>query len=207
MPRNGLHVRPATADDLPAMVELGSGLREALLPGPDAGLRPGTPAARAALEQRLRNALGSPERRLVLAVADEQPVAMALFTVAPTNPLVDTPAVYLTHLVVDDRHRRRGAGRAIVAAAAAYADERGLEQLIVSARPTDRDTNRFFARLGFAPLTVRRAAPVAVVRRRLAADEPRFALVARRRPRRALMLQPLPPQPATHDVPTLEPDL
>lgn len=204
MPRNGLRVRPATADDLPAMVELGSELREALLPGSDGGLRPGTPAARAALEHRLRDALDSPGRRLVLAVADEQPVAMALFTVAPSNTLVDTPALYVTHLVVDDRHRRRGAGRAIVAAAAAYADERGLDQLVVSARPADRDTNRFFARLGFAPLTVRRAASVAAVRRRLAAEEPRRGLVTRRRPRRPLVRSP---QSAAHDVPTLEPDL
>jgi hypothetical protein len=34
----------------------------------------------------------------------------------------------------------------------------------VSVHPGSRDANRFFARLGFAPMAVRRVAPVAVVR-------------------------------------------
>ena len=39
--------------------------------------------------------------------------------------------------------------------------------------PGSRDANRFFARLGFAPLAVRRVAPVAVVRRRLTGTDVR----------------------------------
>jgi hypothetical protein len=39
---------------------------------------------------------------------------------------------------------------------------------VVSVTPTSRDANRFFARLGFAPLVIRRVAPLSVVRRRLA---------------------------------------
>ena len=96
---------------------------------------------------------------------------MALLTVAPANALLDLPAVHMSHAVVPDRHRRRGAGRALVAAAAAYAEEHGVEQLVVSVHPGSREANRFFARLGFAPLAVRRVAPVAAVRRRLAAGE------------------------------------
>ena len=79
----------------------------------------------------------------------------------------------MSHAVVADRHRRRGAGRALVAAAAAFAEERGLDQLVVSVHPGSREANRFFARLGFAPLAVRRSAPVAAVRRRLPHGEAR----------------------------------
>jgi hypothetical protein len=51
--------------------------------------------------------------------------------------------------------------------------------------PGSRDANRFFARLGFAPMVVRRVAPVAVVRRHLSQGEARpVDHVVRRRPRR-----------------------
>lgn len=207
MPRNGLHVRPATPDDLPALVELGSQLREALLPSADGGLRPGTPAARAVLEQRLRDTLGAPARRVVLAVTEDGvPVGMAVFSVGPCNALLDAPALHVTHVVVDDRYRRSGAGRALVGAATACAEELGIDQLLVSVRPTDRESNRFFARLGFAPLTVRRAAPVATVRRRLAQTEPAGGLALRRRARRPVAVAALAGPPAAPDVRTLGPE-
>jgi ribosomal protein S18 acetylase RimI-like enzyme len=188
-------VRPAGAGDLAALLELAAELREALLPTAEAGLRPGSPAGRAALEQRLREALDSQDRQLVLVVDDrDEPLGMALFTVASANALLDVPALHMTHAVVGDRHRRRGAGRALVAAAAAAAEERGLDQVVVSVRAGSREANRFFARLGFAPLAVRRAATVGVVRRRLAQDElgPVGARLRARRP----LVPPIPAQPA-----------
>jgi predicted GNAT family acetyltransferase len=117
---------------------------------------------------------------------------MALLCVAPANALVDIPAVHMSHAVVGDRHKRRGAGRALVCAAAAYAEQRGIEQLVVSVHPGSRDANRFFARLGSPPLAVRRTAPVAAVRRRLGQAETRpVADHVVRRPRTA------PPRRAT----------
>jgi GNAT superfamily N-acetyltransferase len=201
-------VRPASEADLPVMVDLASELREALVPAHDGGLRPGTPAARSALEQRLRDALESPDRQLVLVDGDDgRPVAMALFTVSCPNALLDESALHMSHAMVDDRHRRRGAGRALVAAAAACADERGIEQIVVSVRPGARDANRFFSRLGFAPLAVRRTASVVGVRRRLAQSEPGLGLGARRvrRGRASVPLQHVPPAPAVAATP--EPQL
>lgn len=184
MVRSALRVRPAEVEDLPALVALG----EELLPNPaEAARTRGTPAgARAALEQRYLEALEDPHRHLVVVVnGAQEPVGMALLTVAPANALLDLPAVHMSHAVVSDRHKRRGAGKALVAAAAAFADARGLEQIVVSVQPGSRDANRFFARLGFAPIAVRRVAPVAVVRRRLSQGESRPAdHVVRRRPRR-----------------------
>lgn len=187
MPRSALSVRPARTVDLPALVDLAGELREALLPAAEAGLRPASPAGRAALEQRLSEALDSPERQLVLVVGDDdEPLGMALFTVGSANALFDAPALHMTHVVVGDRHRRRGAGRALVAAAVATAEERGLDSVVVSVRAGSREANRFFARLGFAPLAVRRAATVGTVRRRLAQGEVGPA-GTRRRVRRPLL--------------------
>jgi N-acetylglutamate synthase-like GNAT family acetyltransferase len=115
---------------------------------------------------------------------------MALLTVGTANALLDVPAVSMSHAVVGDRHKRRGAGKALVAAAAAHAEQLGIDQLVVSVHPGSRDANRFFARLGFAPLAVRRTAPVSAVRRRLAQTDNRSVAdhVVRRRPLRGTRL-------------------
>jgi ribosomal protein S18 acetylase RimI-like enzyme len=168
------------------LIALGDELREQLIPS--ASLRGATgAAARQQLEARYAEALAADDRRLVVAACTgpqgEEILAMGLMSIGSTNSLVDVPAVYLSNAIVADRHRRRGAGRALVAAAAAYADEKGIEQIVVTVHPADRDANRFLARLGFAPVDVRRAAPVSSVRRRLMATElgPIEHMVRRRR--------------------------
>jgi GNAT superfamily N-acetyltransferase len=203
---NAVRVRPATAEDIPAMLSFAEELREQLGPSVERKRARSTPAAgRAALAARYAEALDDPDRHVVLAVADDDTaLGMALFTVAPANALLDIPALHVNHAVVADRHKRRGAGKALVAAAAAFAEERGLDQVVVSVHPGSRDANRFFARLGFAPLAVRRVAPTAVVRRRLAlGDAPPTEHVARRRPHR---LRRLPAGAALRPVRSAEPD-
>lgn len=203
MPWTAVRVRPATLADLPALLAFGEELRDRLLPAPESKRSRATPVvARSGLEARYAEALGDPDRQVVVAVGEEDaPLGMALFTIAPANALLDLPALHVTHTVVADRHKRRGAGKALVGAAAAYAEEKGLEQVVVSVNPGSREANRFFARLGFAPLAVRRVAPVAVIRRRLqAGDAVTVDHVVRRRPRRTVRLRsgapPLPLGPA-----------
>lgn len=190
MPWCPVRVRPVTLDDLPALLEFGDELRGQVLPV-EGGTRTrgGTMAGRAAIAQRYTEAIADPERHLVLAVGGqdggpEEPLGMALLTISTANALLDIPAVHVSHAVVSDRHRRRGAGKALVAAAAAFAEEHGIEQLVVSVHPGSREAARFFARLGFVPLVVRRTAPVSVVRRRLSLGERAAEHVVRRRSRR-----------------------
>ncbi|MCU1674135.1 MAG: family N-acetyltransferase [Frankiales bacterium] len=198
MPWTAVHVRPATADDLPALLDFAEQLRDQLLPAPESKRSRGT---RGALDSRYLDAISDPDRHLVVACDDDdRPLGMALMTVAPANALLDLPALHVSHAVVADGSERRGAGKALVAAAAAYAEDHGLEQVVVSVNPGSRDANRFFARLGFAPLAVRRVAPVSVIRRRLqVADAGTADHVVRRRPRRAVRLRPgaLPLGPAS----------
>lgn len=190
MTRPTLRVRPAHSGDLPALLALGEEMREQLLTGEHRRAR-GSDSARAALEARYGEALADRRRHVVVVVdgpeGSEEVLGMALLTVAPTNALLDAPAVHMNHAVVADRHRRRGAGRALVSAAAAFAEERGVDQIVVSVHPGSRESNRFFARLGFAPLAVRRSAPVAAVLRHLSAGEARpveHVVRRRRRPER-----------------------
>jgi ribosomal protein S18 acetylase RimI-like enzyme len=181
---HSVRVRSALDQDLPVLLELGEEMREQLLSETPVRGRSAS-AGRAALEQRYQGAITDPDRHLVLAVTGppeaEQVLGMAMFTVASANALLDIPAVHVTHAVVAGRHRRRGAGKALVSAAAAFAEERGIEQLVVSVNPGSREAARFFARLGFAPLAVRRTAPVSVVRRRLALSERATQALPRRR--------------------------
>jgi GNAT superfamily N-acetyltransferase len=188
MARTPLRVRPAVEADLPALLAFGTELRDQLLPTADRGmrLRGGSAVARSQLEPRYLEALSDPDRHLVVVVGeDDQPLGMALFCIAPANALLDLPVVHMSHSMVADRHKRRGAGKALVAAAATFAEEHGLEHLVAAVAPGSRDANRFFARLGFAPLAVRRVAVVSVVRRRLASPESRtLESVVQRRHRR-----------------------
>lgn len=180
-----VRVRAVEDADLPVLLALGDELREQLL-SPETPLRGRSAnAGRASLEQRYVDAVADPDRHLVLAVEGpseaEVVLGMAMLTVGPTNALLDIPAVHVTHVVVSGRHRKRGAGRALVAAAAAFAEERGIDQLVVSVNPGSREAARFFARLGFAPVAVRRSAPVSVVKRRLVLGERSAEPLARRR--------------------------
>ena len=52
-----------------------------------------------------------------------------------------------------------------------HAAEQGIDQIVVAVATNDRDANRYLARLGFAPLVVRRIANTAVLRRSLGMTE------------------------------------
>jgi N-acetylglutamate synthase-like GNAT family acetyltransferase len=78
-----------------------------------------------------------------------------------------TPAVHVTHLLVAPSHRRRGVGRALLAAAVHLADEHGVDRVLATAASGSREANRYLARLGFAPLVVHRVASTTALRRSL----------------------------------------
>ncbi len=82
-----------------------------------------------------------------------------------------TPVLHVTHLIVAPEQRRRGVGRALLAAAVHLADERGLDRVLATAASGSREGNRYLARLGFAPLVVHRIAPTSVLRRSLGMAE------------------------------------
>jgi GNAT superfamily N-acetyltransferase len=173
-------VRAATLDDVPALLELWAELRdiggrmERLIPGPDA----------AGLRERLTDIADDPAARSLVAEVDGQVAGMVLLIAAPFAPLFDQRSVHAHYLHVKDGFRRRGVGKALLAAAVTFADEVGAEHVITSVLPQMRETQRFYARLGFGPVVVRRSATVSVLRRRLAptgAGSVTDNLLARRR--------------------------
>jgi len=172
--RAAVTVREARPDDMPELLDLWRELRD------QTPRRTGrAPDALAATEARYTEAMRNPGCRLVVAECARELIGMVLLCVGSATTIVDTPAVEMTHMVVAGRHRRLGAGKALVAAAASYAEELGVDQVVTSARPQDREVNRFYARLGFGPLVVRRVATVSALRRQLSGVDGRAALLRR----------------------------
>ena len=111
--------------------------------------------------------------RLVYACLDGEPVGLASFTVVGRGLMAASSAVLVDVVHVTDSRRKSGAGTALLREAVVFADEVAASDVVVNVPPTARDVNRFYARLGFAPLVVRRSAPLGLLRRKLGV-EPRL---------------------------------
>ena len=170
MIRAAVSVREATPEDMSVLLELWQQLRDR---GRRRTPRLAGPAVLEQVTQRYLAAMNDPGCRLVVAEAEGEVVGMALYVLGSASALLDLPAVEMSHLCVAEGHARRGIGKALTAAAAGYADELGVDQVVVGVLPQDRDSNRFYARLGFAPVVVRRVATVTALRRLLSPGERR----------------------------------
>jgi GNAT superfamily N-acetyltransferase len=155
--------REATKDDLDALTALWSELRQV---GGRAE-RAVNPVAVADITDRLLEALETHSCRILLATVDGEAAGMAVLRVIRPDPLSTSRIAQVTHFVVARGKRRLGVGRALLAAAAEFAEDQQVEHVGVGVYPSLRDASRFYARLGFAPVLVQRAVPVPILRRRL----------------------------------------
>ena len=146
-------------------------------------------ATRAASEERVAVALARDDVCAYLAVTEGQPVGYIVLIRRLQSFMNESPCVSIDQIFVDPAARRGGAARALLSAAATYADRLGADQIACSVSVQGREANRFFARLGFSADVVRRVTTTTALRRRLATgDEPHPALdrlLQRRRSLRA----------------------
>jgi GNAT superfamily N-acetyltransferase len=107
--------------------------------------------------------------RVLLVATDDSGAAIGMLAARhdEVGAIDLTPVLHVTHLMVVPGQRRRGVGRALLAAAVQLADEAGVEHLLATAAAGSREGNRYLARIGFAPLVVHRIAPTAVLRKSL----------------------------------------
>jgi GNAT superfamily N-acetyltransferase len=120
--------------------------------------------------------LASPDHRVVLAVLpeagdgrNEVPVGLAILGIDPLSVVLGVPQVTVDNLVVHREHRRGGVGASLLAAAASYAAEVGADHVVAAVGGHEAERQRFFARMGFAPLTTRRIVAVDALARSLSA--------------------------------------
>jgi GNAT superfamily N-acetyltransferase len=121
-----------------------------------------------------------PDQRLIVAESDGQVAGMAHLVRAPLSPLQSGTAVHVLHLHVRDELRRHGVGRALMEATLAWAEEKESSHVLAAASVTDRDANRFMARLGLAQVAVMRAATVPTLRAKMPVEPPAAARVGAR---------------------------
>jgi len=134
----------------------------------------------------VRAALAKPETVAFVASLDGETVGYVILNDCSLNPFSDAPCVSVEQLFVTKEARKKGVARALMATVATFADRHGADQIACNVPSSVRDANRFFARLGFTPHTVRRVTLTAALQRRLVGEsaESRFALdqvLARRR--------------------------
>jgi GNAT superfamily N-acetyltransferase len=108
-----------------------------------------------------------PTYRLAIAEHEGVPVGFASYSVVDRGFLSDCCAVLVDVVHVASGRRKSGIGSALLRDAVVFADEVGAGDIVVNVPSASRDMNRFYARLGFGPLVVRRSAPIGALRRRL----------------------------------------
>lgn len=182
MSRSHVRVRPAELADAAAILKLVEST-DLQLGAP--GGRPFQDDARVNLPERLATILSGEAHTVLVAVDDMgEVVGMLAVSEGDVAAITAVPALYVSHLLVAPGHRRRGVGRALLAATVHLADQRGIEHVVATAVSGSRDANRYLARLGFAPLVVRRIASTATLRRSLGIGDGTDRLALLRRARR-----------------------
>ena len=166
--RSKVVTRVARPVDLPVVLEL---VRQHRVESHTEEVLTGHPPVHAA-GAGFRRLLDDPGHRVVLAVLPtddgEAGVGLSVLGLDPLSLVLGTPQVTVDTFVVHREHRRSGVGAALLAASVAYAAENGASY-VVAAVTQEADRQRFFARMGFAPLTTRRIASVHTLGRSLAA--------------------------------------
>lgn len=171
--RHNVRVRPGSIGDVISLAQLTE------------NAEPRSVRSRSIPDRRSRYAqLVADDERVVLVAVDErseQIVGVVVATEDEVGALVPMRALTVNHLVVEPSNRRRGVGRALLAAVVRSADERGIDQVVAAVANGNREANRYLARLGFTPLVMRRIASVSALRHTLGMADVDRAEVRRRR--------------------------
>lgn len=158
MPRHGIEVRSASFEDIPFLGRLFDHAAQSAFSGPTSGRARPRPL-------RLAAVLDHPDCHLLTATLADGAVAGGALLAVDTLSRALGELSYSAILLVDRDCRHRGVGRALVGALTEFCDQAGAATLAMSVPPGSRDAQRFFARLGFAPLATTRLASVPLLQR------------------------------------------
>jgi GNAT superfamily N-acetyltransferase len=166
-------VRDATADDIPALNELAAevnvtGVLARRARSSGAGSPRGALISPGGTESTFEDATSAIGNRLLVATVTDRIVALLWLTFGQREVPSADNAIHINQLYVQRTHRRAGVARALLHEVTEIADARDANVVTAWTLPQDREVNRYLARLGFAPLAVRRVASVSSLRRTLA---------------------------------------
>ena len=118
------------------------------------------------MRRRVELASGGGYRFLAAWMADT-PVGIATVSLTDGGPMMDAPGVHIHVLHVDEEHRNRQVGTALLAEVTKWAGALGSDQVVVDVPPASRDVARWYAAWGFGPYLNRRVATTSGISHRL----------------------------------------
>jgi GNAT superfamily N-acetyltransferase len=121
-------------------------------------------------QRALAQMAGNPDERLVVGMHEGRVVAALHMKRAPFTPIHTEQIVHTSYLLVCPEFRRHGYGRALLDAAAAWAEEKDVRHVSAITASGLRETNRFLARLGLGTVATVRVSTTAGLRKRLSPD-------------------------------------
>jgi GNAT superfamily N-acetyltransferase len=155
--RSHVLLRPAVQDDVDALVELWEDV-----------------IRRGAYDQQCEDVLrvidrvsAMGEEQIVVAVSDDRVVGAVYLRATTLSPINLEPVVLAISPHVLAEQRRHGVGTALMGAAVAFAEERGIGHVATAVESGSRESNRYMARLALGPAATLRVAPTATVKGRL----------------------------------------
>jgi len=145
-------VRPATVDDLDALLALWRELETA-----QGAYRVFPPVADAAgrIATSFREAIASADADVLVAVDGADTLGMALVHIEHPSRMSSDRALELSRVVVRPDRRRSRIGELLIEAAAAWARERGIRTLVAAVFIENETSRRFWQAQGFVPWVVR----------------------------------------------------
>lgn len=157
--RRGLVVRPATINDLSAIVELRLALLREYHEHPFyAKLRP-NPRERA--YDLYQNQLASPFETIFIAERDGEAVGLLRCVDTPTSPvLLPERYCYVSSVYVLPAERKKGVLRALIAAADQWCENRGLSEMRLHNSAFSRDARQAWGKVGFEVVEEVRRRPI-----------------------------------------------
>ena len=135
MTKSGYTVREPTSGDAEGLARLATQL--------------GYPVETGAMPARLERLRQDPNARAFVVLDGEHVIGMTTIHLRDTLNHA-TPIAQITLLVVDESVRSRGAGRALVEAAEAWARGRGAKRVAVTTALDRAGAHAFYERLGYA---------------------------------------------------------
>lgn len=128
-----------------------------------------------------------PENWIFVSWFEGKPVGLAVVTEQPMDPWSERPSGIISMLHVSSHHRKSGVANGLLRSIVQLSEQEGWSDLLVHVSPGLRDSQRYFARLGFSPAVTRRVAPVDGLRRKLGMDTSRARITMPRITRRAII--------------------
>jgi GNAT superfamily N-acetyltransferase len=124
---------------------------------------PGIAEAESALELNLDR----PDKRVIVAVVDDEIIGATVCSVGTLTPITLTRILVVTEIQVSPRFRRKSVASTLLSAAASHGEDNNCEIVVAAIPAHSREPHRYLTKIGFNQIAVLRAIQSSKLRSRL----------------------------------------